>query len=241
MLGVPSLNDLIGRPEFLKQRVVPDHPKANTLDLSPILKDVAAETGENLARRCQQKRNDGIQDPEMDIQIIEDAAKAIESEEPVSLSYRVVNTNRNIGTRLSGAVATKYANHGLAEGTIDLKFTGSAGQSFGTFLCGGIRMELTGEANDYVGKGMAGGEIIIKAPVERGFDPAKNSIIGNTVMYGATGGHLFANGRAGERFCVRNSGGVAVVEGVGDHGCEYMTNGLVVILGVYGGKTLARV
>lgn len=229
-LGVASLDELIGRPEFLRQREVPEHPKANLVDLSRVLKDVAAESSIPLHRKREWARNNGIHEL-LDPQIIKDAETSIEKKEPIKLSYPVVNTNRNIGTRLSGEIAKRYGNHGMEDGTIDLKFTGSAGQSFGTFLCGGVRMTLTGEANDYVGKGMCGGEIIIKAPEKRGFDPERNSIIGNTVMYGATAGHLFANGRAGERFCVRNSGGVAVVEGVGDHGCEYMTDGLVVILG----------
>ena len=234
-LGVANLDDMIGRPEFLRQREVPDHPKANTISLGRVLADLTNEEEGNLTRICDQPRNDGIHEPPLDDQIIEDAKDAIEKGKSVSLSYNVVNTNRNIGTKLAGTLARHYqSNHGLEDGAIDLQFSGSAGQSFGTFLCGGVRMTLTGEANDYVGKGMCGGEIIVKAPEQRAFDPGENSIMGNTVMYGATGGHLFANGRAGERFCVRNSGGVAVVEGVGDHGCEYMTNGLVVILGQTG-------
>ncbi len=235
-LGVQKLDDLIGRPEFLRQREVPDHPKANLIDLGPVLADLAKQTGQpDLARRCAQPRNDGIHEAPLDLQIIDDVQHTIEDGvTPVTGSYRVVNTNRDIGTRLSGEIAKRHGNHGIPDGTIDLHFTGSAGQSFGTFLCGGLRMTLTGEANDYVGKGMAGGEIIVRAPEKRAFEPESNSIIGNTVMYGATGGHAFINGRAGERFAVRNSGGVAVVEGVGDHGCEYMTNGLVVILGPTG-------
>jgi len=230
-LGVASLDEVIGHPEYLRQREIPDHPKANLIDLSKMLKDVTTIGAGPMPRRREWARNDGIHDEALDVKIISDAEEALENKKPMELSYDVVNTNRNIGTRIAGEVAKRYGNHGMDDATIDLKFSGSAGQSFGTFLCGGIRMTLTGEANDYVGKGMCGGEIIIKAPETRGFEPDKNSIIGNTVMYGATGGHLFANGRAGERFCVRNSGGVAVVEGVGDHGCEYMTNGLVVILG----------
>jgi len=231
-LGVSRLDDLIGRPECLRQREVADHPKANKVDLSPLLRDVAEDTGRDLPRICQQPRNDGLNDPPLDVRILEEASRTLEDgKTPVSFESNVVNTNRNIGTRLSGQIALRHGNHGIPDGTIDLRFRGSAGQSFGTFLCGGVKMTLTGEANDYVGKGMCGGEIIIKAPEQRGFDPAENSIIGNTVMYGATGGHLFAQGRAGERFCVRNSGGVAVVEGIGDHGCEYMTGGIVVILG----------
>jgi glutamate synthase (NADPH/NADH) large chain/glutamate synthase (ferredoxin) len=233
-LGVRRLDDLIGKPKFLKQRHVPDHPKANTLDLSKILHDVAAEAGEDLPRICRIDRNDGVHAHPLDDKIIHAARSAIRDKQPVSLEYKVKNTNRNIGTKLSGEVAGVHGNHGLPEGTIDVKLRGSAGQSFGTFLAGGIRLTLTGEANDYVGKGMCGGEIIIRPNAERKFTAGDNSIMGNTVMYGATGDHLFANGQAGERFCVRNSGGTAVVEGIGDHGCEYMTNGTVLILGSTG-------
>jgi glutamate synthase domain-containing protein 2/glutamate synthase domain-containing protein 1/glutamate synthase domain-containing protein 3 len=230
-LGVRRLDDLIGRPEFLRQRDVPGHPKANLIDLSRLLRDVGKESKRGLARIRLQDRNDGLHAAPLDVKIIQDARTAIRDEEPIKLSYKVKNTNRNIGTKLSGEVADQHGNNGLRDGTIDIALEGSAGQSFGTFLCGGIRLTLTGEANDYVGKGMCGGEIILRAPASRKFAPHLNSIAGNTVMYGATGGRLFANGRAGERFCVRNSGGTAVVEGIGDHGCEYMTNGLVVILG----------
>ena len=136
-----------------------------------------------------------------------------------------------MGTRISGELGYQYGEEGLPEGTIELKLTGTAGQSLGAFLSPGIRMILTGEANDYVGKGMSGGEIIVRPPAKRGFVPHKNVIVGNTVLYGASGGHLFINGCAGERFAVRNSGAIALVEGIGDHGCEYMTNGTVIILG----------
>jgi glutamate synthase domain-containing protein 3 len=235
-IGVRSLQELIGRPEFLRQRHVPGHPKANTISLSKVLVDVARQSGRDLARVATQTRNDGIKDAPLDDRIIADVAQTIQdAQTPVSVRYDVVNTNRNIGTKLSGRIAKRHnGNHVIPDGTIDIQLRGSAGQSLGTFLCGGIRLTLTGEANDYVGKGMCGGEIIVKAPPIRAFKPQDNAIIGNTVMYGATGGRLFANGRAGERFCVRNSGGVAVVEGVGDHGCEYMTDGTVVILGPTG-------
>ena len=233
-LGVRKLDDLIGRPEFLRQREVPDHPKANLIDLSKILRDVGKESDRGLARICLQDRNDGLHARPLDDKIIQDARNSIRDKEPIQLSYKIKNTNRNVGTKLSGVVADHHGNHGLPDGTIDIQLKGSAGQSFATFLCGGIRLTLDGEANDYVGKGMSGGEIILKAPADRKFVPHENSIAGNTVMYGSTGGRLFANGRAGERFCVRNSGGTAVVEGIGDHGCEYMTNGLVVILGETG-------
>ena len=230
-LGIKKLNDVIGRPDLIKIRKLEDHPKANMLDFSRLLKDVAVSSGRDLPRICKNLRNDGNHATPLDDHIIQDARSAINDGTPIELSYKIKNTNRNIGTKLSGEIAFHKGNHGLREGTITINLSGSAGQSFGTFLCGGVKMILTGEANDYVGKGMCGGEIVVRPPAKRGFEPGLNSIIGNTVLYGATGGHLFANGRAGERFCVRNSGGTAVVEGCGDHGCEYMTNGISMILG----------
>lgn len=245
-LGVTQLDELIGRPaEFLAQREVPDHPKANTIDLSAVLADKADPA---LVRTCNAERNDGIHKPALDLEILTDIAAhtgATEGENPCAAlmdrapfakEYEVVNTDRNVGTRTAGRVAEVFKNNGLPRNTIDLTFRGSAGQSFGTFLCSGIKLTLIGEGNDYVGKGMAGGEIIVRPPreISDDFDSAKNSIVGNTCLYGATNGSLFVNGRAGERFCVRNSGSTAVCEGVGDHGCEYMTNGLAVILGLTG-------
>jgi glutamate synthase (NADPH/NADH) large chain/glutamate synthase (ferredoxin) len=233
-LGVRRLEDIIGRPEYLRQRTVPNHPKANSLDLSRLLHDVAREKDLDLPRFCLENRNDGLHDHPLDDKIIQRAKDAIRDKMPIRLAFNVQNTHRNIGTKLSGEVAFLHGDHGLPEGTITLDLQGSAGQSFGTFLCGGITLRLTGEANDYVGKGMTGGVIVVRPPAKTGFVPSENSILGNTCLYGASGGHLFANGRAGERFAVRNSGVTAVVEGVGDHGCEYMTNGLVVILGPTG-------
>ncbi|MFC5050000.1 glutamate synthase large subunit [Rubritalea spongiae] len=248
-LGVKKLDDLIGHPEFLRQREVPEHPKANLVDLSTVLKDVTPEmerlTGvpaAEITRICTQDRNDGIDKPALDIQILEDLYKELGSEDlsllmdraPMNFSYDVVNTDRNIGTRLSGRIAEVFENRGLPAGTVNLTLKGSAGQSFGTFLAGGVTLDLIGEGNDYVGKGMAAGSIKVRPVPDHKFKAYENSIVGNTCLYGATGGELFVNGRAGERFCVRNSGATAVVEGVGDHGCEYMTNGLVAILGLTG-------
>ena len=245
-LGVRSLSELIGRPEkYLEQREVPDHPKANTLDLSAVLCDKADDKA---IRTCTQDRNDGNHKPALDLDILKDLTEhtgAAEDENPTAglmdrgpfvKTYDVVNTDRNIGTRTAGRVAEVFENHGLPAGSINLTFLGSAGQSFGTFLCGGIKLTLIGEGNDYVGKGMSNGEIIVRPPdtICPDFIPAKNSIVGNTCLYGATGGQLFVNGRAGERFGVRNSGSIAVCEGVGDHGCEYMTNGTTAILGLTG-------
>jgi len=267
-LGVRTLDELIGRPEFLVQRHVIDHPKANTLDLSALLKDVVPQLAEisgtpadSISRICAQKRNDGLAKPALDLQILADlvtavtgtshpqppeygpdsvtpeileAIKLLPDRPPVVLSYAVVNTDRNIGTRLSGRIAEVHGDRGLPSGSVHIRCQGSAGQSFGCFLVSGVKLELTGEANDYVGKGMAAGEIVIRVSPTAKFEAATNTICGNTCLYGATGGKLFANGCAGERFAVRNSGATAVVEGVGDHGCEYMTNGKVVILGKTG-------
>ncbi|MEP2775910.1 MAG: glutamate synthase large subunit [Luteolibacter sp.] len=210
-----------------------------------------------VARIRSMDRNDGIAKTALDITILSDLAKAagltptevpeygegsirdevleaitlLPDRAPLKLAYDVFNTDRNIGTRLSGRIAQIFGNKDLPAGTIHITCKGTAGQSFGTFLVNGVTLELIGEANDYVGKGMASGEIILRVSPDAKFEAAKNSIAGNTCLYGATGGYLFANGRAGERFAVRNSGSTAIVEGVGDHGCEYMTNGTVAILG----------
>ncbi len=228
-LGVRTINELVGRTEFLRQRHVPGHPKANTLDLSRLLASAAPADGS--PRHSTRSRNDASRDRPLDDLILQDAKDAISDKRPVSLSYEVTNVHRSIGTKVSGEIGYQWGMAGLPEGTLELKLEGSAGQSLGAFLAGGVRIELTGEANDYVGKGMSGGEIVVRPHPRCAFKPQDNSIIGNTVLYGATGGILFAAGRAGERFGVRNSGATAVIEGIGDHGCEYMTNGTVVVLG----------
>ena len=245
-LGIRTVEEMVGRTGYLVQREVPNHPKAATVDLSKVLKEaIPANGGERFRTH---ERNNGIQRPPLDLKILDDLrahtgaeadsnpARLLMDCAPYENTYPVLNTDRNIGTRLSGRIAEVFANHGLPNDTINLTFTGSAGQSFGTFLCGGIALTLIGEGNDYVGKGMAGGSIIVHPPTDMSpsFEASENSIVGNTVLYGATGGELYVNGRAGERFCVRNSGATTVCEGVGDHGCEYMTNGLVVVLGLTG-------
>ena len=230
-LGHRCLNDVIGRPELLELADLVDYPKAATLDLTEILSS-ADPTGE-MPRYHLQERNDRVDTP-LDDQILIDAATAIEKKEPIQLSYPIRNTHRTVGAKLSGEIAFRYGDTPLPKETIRCYFTGSAGQSFGAFCISGIQLVLTGEANDYVGKGMAGGELVIKPSPDARFKAHENTIIGNTVLYGATNGFLFAAGRVGERFCVRNSGATAVVEGVGDHGCEYMTGGTVVILGEAG-------
>ncbi|MEX1276855.1 MAG: glutamate synthase large subunit [Bacteroidota bacterium] len=228
-LGFRSLHEVIGRTDLLKQRVIIDHPKANTVDLSGIL---ARRDFENDQRLRIWHRNDKPDKP-LDDTILQDVKDALRDKIALTRNYKIRNVNRSVGTKLSGEIAYLYGDRGLPENTIHLRFTGSAGQSFGAFLVHGVRMTLTGEANDYVGKGMSGGEIVVM-PSSNRFNSAQEVIVGNTVLYGATGGALFASGRAGERFCVRNSGALAVVEGVGDHGCEYMTHGTVVVLGTAG-------
>ena len=232
-LGFRTINEMIGHTECLRQRNVPDHPKANTVDLKSLLVDVAK--GDTTAvRYATRSRNDGPEDRTLDDVILQDAKDAINDGKPIVLSYKVTNVNRSVGTQVSGEIGYQWGEEGIPEGSVEVRLDGSAGQSFGAFLAPGVKLVLTGEANDYVGKCMSGGQIIIKARTPRLFTPHECMILGNTVMYGSTGGSLFANGRAGERFCVRNSGGTAVVEGVGDHGCEYMTGGKIVILGPTG-------
>ena len=230
-LGHRCLNDIIGRPELLELADLVEYSKAATLDLTEILSS-ADPTGE-MPRYHLQERNDRVDIP-LDDQILVDAATAIEKKEPIQLSYPIHNTHRTVGAKLSGEIAYRYGDTPLPKETIRIYFTGSAGQSFGAFCTSGIQLVLTGEANDYVGKGMAGGELVIKPSPDVRFKTHENTIIGNTVLYGATNGSLYAAGTAGERFCVRNSGATAVVEGVGDHGCEYMTGGTIVILGETG-------
>ncbi|HEY8965339.1 MAG TPA: glutamate synthase large subunit, partial [Candidatus Methylacidiphilales bacterium] len=231
-LGIRTMNELIGRAELLEQKEIPGHPKANTLDLSAML--AVPPIDETVVRYRTWGANTKLEERTLDDEILQDAKSALQTRRPVSLKYKVKNVNRSVGTQLSGEVAYRAGDESLPENTIQLALSGSAGQSLGAFLVKGVRIHLTGEANDYVGKGMSGGEIVIVPSPAATFAPQDNSICGNTNLYGATGGTLYARGKAGERFAVRNSGALAVVEGVGDHGCEYMTNGLVVILGATG-------
>jgi glutamate synthase (NADPH/NADH) large chain/glutamate synthase (ferredoxin) len=228
-LGYRTMNEMIGRSDQLEQRPIFDHPKANTIDLKRLL--AVPEVDDTVPRYHTWERNDKHEDRPLDDVILQDAKSALQTKRKITLPYAVKNIHRSIGTQLSGEIAYRYGDEGLPDNTIELKLKGTAGQSLGTFLVKGVRINLSGEANDYVGKGMSGGEIILCPPAKISFDPSKNSICGNTVLYGATGGSLFARGRAGERFGVRNSGATAVVEGIGDHGCEYMTNGTIVVLG----------
>jgi len=230
-MGIRKLDELIGRADLLDMRKGVDHWKARGLDFSRIfyMPTVPAE----VARLHCERQDHGI-DKALDCRLIEQALPALERGERVVIDTPVKNLNRTVGTMLSHEVARRYGNAGLPDDTIRVRLTGTAGQSFGAFLARGITLELTGEANDYVGKGLSGGRIVVKPPEAFRGEPRENIIVGNTVLYGATDGEVYFRGVAGERFCVRNSGAQAVVEGTGDHGCEYMTGGTVVVLGATG-------
>jgi glutamate synthase (ferredoxin) len=231
-MGYTSLDEVIGRVDLLEQREAA-LPKVGRLDLGAVLFDpdpVGAR-----ARRSQQARNDRPEPTTpLDETIWRDARQGVESSAPVSLRYGVSNRERSVGARLSGEIARIHGRAGLPPGRVNVSLAGAAGQSFGAFTVNGVRLRLEGEAQDYVGKGMSGGEIIVAPPAGSRFETHRHVILGNTVLYGATGGSLFAAGSAGERLCVRNSGAVAVVEGCGDHGCEYMTGGVALVLGSTG-------
>ncbi len=229
-LGFRTMNEMVGRVDLLSQRHAPGHPKANTLNLSRVLADVCKDDP-TAPRVHTRERNDGFNDRPLDDVILQEANEAINHGKDLSLSYKVRNTNRSVCTKVSGEIAYQHGEQGLPEGRLEITLRGSAGQSLCAFLVPGLRVVLIGEANDYVGKSMSGGQIIIKPRDGHKFVSHEAMIAGNTCLYGATGGFLFANGRVGERFAVRNSGATAVVEGLGDHGCEYMTNGTVVVLG----------
>jgi glutamate synthase (NADPH/NADH) large chain len=231
MLGVRSLQELIGRTDLLDMRKGIEHWKARGLDFSRIF--YMPQVPADVAIFNSEKQDHGLEKA-LDHRLIELAQPALARGEPVKIEMPIRNVNRTVGTMLSSEVARKYGNSGLADETIQIRFAGSAGQSFGAFLARGISLDLIGEANDYVGKGLSGGRISVQpSPKFRG-NPLENIIVGNTVMYGAIAGEAYFRGVAGERFCVRNSGAHAVVEGVGDHGCEYMTGGTVVVLGMTG-------
>jgi glutamate synthase (NADPH) large chain len=227
-LGFKTINEMVGRVDMLKIIKAVDHWKAKGLDLSPLL--VMPDVEPQVARYCVQKQNHGL-DHILDNELVERCRPAIEKGEKVTIELPIRNVNRTTGTVLSSKVAKKYGLEGLPEDTISIKFNGSAGQSFGAFLARGITLTLEGESNDYIGKGLSGGKIIVYPPKDALYDPAETILIGNTSLYGATQGEAYFYGRAGERFAVRNSGAQTVVEGTGDHGCEYMTGGVVVVLG----------
>ena len=230
-LGFRKMEDMIGKVDRLEAREAVDHWKAKGLDLSQILYNPPVP--KRVARHCVTTQDHGLGDA-LDHEILRNARNAIETGEPVRLEMPIRNVHRTVGTMLSGEIAKKHGSNGMADDTIRVKFEGSAGQSFGAFLSKGVTLELEGDANDYTGKGLSGGKIIVYPAKGSNFVALDNIIVGNVVLYGATGGEAYFNGMAGERFCVRNSGATAVVESAGDHGCEYMTKGIAVILGPTG-------
>lgn len=233
-LGLRTLDEAIGRVDLLDTTAAKSHWKAAKLDLSPILDNV--ETAFMFQDRRNTKGQDHGLDKALDNQLIAEAADALERGKPVQIETKITNVNRTVGTMLGHEVTKLYGGVGLPDNTIDITFTGSAGNSFGAFVPAGITLRVSGDANDYVGKGLSGGRIIVRpsadAPAE--YVAEQNIIAGNVILFGATSGQAFIRGVAGERFGVRNSGATAVVEGVGDHACEYMTGGRVVILGETG-------
>ncbi|HVJ20157.1 MAG TPA: glutamate synthase large subunit, partial [Polyangiaceae bacterium] len=227
-LGFRSIQEMVGHVERLRVRNDIDHWKASRIDFSDVLMPADARPGVGVYKCVDQDH--GLEKA-LDNQLIELCKPALERREPVSHKLPIRNVHRTVGAMLSGEVARRHGKEGLPEGTIRVEFSGSAGQSFGAFAVSGVELSLEGDANDYVGKGLAGGVLAVRAPNQAGFRTSENIIIGNTALYGATGGKAFFAGRAGERFGVRNSGATALVEGVGDHGCEYMTGGRVIVLG----------
>jgi glutamate synthase (NADPH/NADH) large chain len=230
-LGFRKLDDMVGRVDKLDVQPAVDHWKARGIDLSAILYNPPMPG--RVARHCVQAQDHGLSSV-MDLQLIKQSQPALETRTPVEIEMPIHNVDRTVGAMLSGEIARRFGSQGLPDDTIRVNFKGSAGQSFGAFLANGVTLSLEGDANDYVGKGLSGGRVLVRAPREAGFVAEENMIVGNVVLYGATSGEAFFNGVAGERFAVRNSGATAVVEGVGDHGCEYMTKGLVVVLGSCG-------
>lgn len=230
-MGFRKLDEVIGRTDLLVRKPSDGVHKHDLLDFSRILYFPTAFQDRALYHVADSLHEMG---PVKDLQLIEDARPALEGKQDLLLSYPIVNTDRSVGAMLSGVIAQQYGETGLPEQALKIRFKGSAGQSFGAFLVHGVEFRLEGDTNDYLGKGLSGGRIVVVPPVRTDFKPEENIIAGNTLLYGATSGEVYLNGRAGERFCVRNSGAVAVVEGVGDHCCEYMTGGRVVVLGPTG-------
>jgi glutamate synthase (NADPH/NADH) large chain len=229
--GFRTFNEMVGRVDRLDMRRAIDHWKATGIDLSRILHQPERKPGVAI-HNCERQQHH--LDRAMDNELIEAAGPALERRAPVRIERTIRNVHRTVGAMLSGEVARRYGHAGLPEDTISIRLRGSAGGSFSAFLARGVTLELTGDANDYVGKGLSGGKVIVRQPSEARRDPTQNIIVGNTVLYGAIAGEAYFHGVAGERFAVRNSGAVAVVEGTGDHGCEYMTGGVVAVLGQTG-------
>ena len=231
-LGFRTINEMVGRVDMLEPRRAIEHWKAKGLDLSPLL--YKPDVPEGVATYCCEEQDHGLERSLDQTALIEAARPALEQGRAVDISLPIHNSNRTVATTLSGMVAKKYGEEGLPDDTIRCYFTGSAGQSFGAFLAKGVSLTLEGDSNDYFAKGISGGRVVAFPSKSAQFKPEENIIVGNVVLYGATGGKAFIRGIAGERFAVRNSGAQAVVEGVGDHGCEYMTGGIVVVLGPTG-------
>ncbi len=230
-LGFRTLEEAVGHAEAIDVERAVDHWKASGLDLTPVLHVPALPEG---AVRHHAVAQDHGLDKALDNELVRIAQPALERGEPVRAQLEIRNVNRTVGTILGHEVTKRYRGDGLPDGTIDLTFTGSAGQSFGAFLPRGVTLRLEGDANDYVGKGLSGGRVVVRPDRSASFDASEQIIAGNVIGYGATSGEIFLRGQVGERFCVRNSGATAVVEGVGDHGCEYMTGGRVAVLGPIG-------
>ena len=231
-LGFRTINEMVGQTQLLKRRDNIDHWKYKHLDLSPIL--YKEEAGNDVGLYKQMRQAHPTDEAILDKQLIESAKASLESKVLTTAQFKIINTDRTVGAMLSYEISSKYKKNGLPEDTIQFKFVGSAGQSFGAFSASGVKFELEGEANDYFGKGLSGGKLVVYPASVATFKPNENIIIGNVAFYGATSGEAYIRGMAGERFCVRNSGVKAVVEGVGDHGCEYMTGGLAIVLGKTG-------
>ena len=230
-LGVRSITEMVGRSDLLEMNEAIDHWKANGLDLSRIL--YKPDMGPDVAVYHSEDQDHGL-DKALDNKLIEEAKPALETGQAVKIETEVANINRTVGAMLSGEIAEKYGQAGLPDDTIYIKANGSGGQSFGAFLSKGVTIELEGDANDYIGKGLSGGHLVVYPPKVSKFVAEDNIVIGNVALYGAIEGECYFRGVAGERFAVRNSGATAVVEGVGDHCCEYMTGGVVVVLGETG-------
>ncbi|MEC8872412.1 MAG: glutamate synthase-related protein, partial [Pseudomonadota bacterium] len=232
-LGIRTFNELVGRVDLLDTKAAVDHWKADGIDLAPVLMPAlkpSADTGVF----CQIEQDHGL-DASLDAtQLLPMCNNTLQTGEAVQIELPVANTNRTVGTTLSHEVVKKWGEQGLPDDTIVIQLNGSAGQSLGAWLANGVTIDLKGDANDYVGKGLSGGRIVVSPPPGTGFSAEDNIIVGNVCLYGATSGKAFFRGKAAERFCIRNSGAIAVVEGVGDHGCEYMTGGRVVVLGSVG-------
>ena len=230
-LGFRTMDEMIGRADRLDVREAVDHWKARGIDLSTILHQ--PDVPDTVGRRAVQPQDHGL-DRALDNTLIERAADAVEHRRPVEIDLPIRNVNRTVGTMLGSRISRRWGAAGLPDDTIRIRFTGSAGQSFGAFVPRGVSMTVAGDANDYFGKGLSGGRLVVHPPAGSTFAPEKNIVIGNVALYGATGGEAFVRGVAGERFAVRNSGAHAVVEAVGDHGCEYMTGGRIVVIGTTG-------